>query len=1605
MLQKPRFRYCVITVAFILGMLHSKVMSQPIANFSSNVVSGCAPLIVSFQDISTNNPTQWQWDLGNGVISTQKNPIGSYFSPGTFTVKLKVQNAQGQDSIVKTAYIVVNDVPTVNFSTSVTSGCFPLKVQFTDASVANSGTNTEWLWDFGDGNVSTQQNPLHTYVVAGSFTITLQVKNSKGCTKIINKPNHIVISDGVKSSFNIVQNANCGVPSTIAFNNTSIGTGVINYVWNFGDGGTSTDVNPSYTYTTAGSYNVSLLATNSSGCKDTLLKLNAVVIGAVNADFTSVGTCMKDTIRFSSATSSMPSSVHWDFGDGSTSTLLNPNKIFAIAGTYQVKMVANFGACLDSVTKAVTIRSKPTVSFSNNPNGACSAPLNVQFSNITTDAVSYVWKFGDGGTSTNDIPTYTYNQSGVFDVTLIATNSFGCIDSLKTIGAVKIALPKISSVTGTPFQGCAPYSSVFTPSFISPEPVTQVEWNFGDGSPITIGATPSHTYLNTGTYTITLIATTASGCKDTLELPNTIVLDPKPSANFSATPLSGCASDDYIFTDASSSNVTSWYWNFGDGGTSTQKNPTYNYIDTGYFKITLIVSVNSCKDTLEIDRYIYINPPVAKFLKEFDCLIPLQRTFVDKSIAPLTHVWDFGDGATSTDASPVHIYAAPGIYPVSLTVTNGACTHTAKDTLIVVSSNPNFTVSGASFCKFADVVFTVNNINPAHIANYSWDFGDGNTRIGSGPSITYQYTSSGNFTPKLTITDVLGCTQTVTQIIPIIVYGPKAGFLNPAGICINGNIPFTDTSSTDGIHNIIQWIWSYGDGAIDTLITAPFNHTYNTAGSFTVKLTLKDDFGCYDTLVKPNAVLITNPKANFITLDTLKCANSNVQFTNQSQGVGLNYKWNFGDGDSSSVENSIHAYAVTGQYTIQLSLSDIFGCTDTLVKPFYVRIANSAAKFDFVQGDSIGLCYPFFVVVSNTSINTESISWSFGDGGFSNNNSPSHFYNQPGSYSLVLKAFGFGNCVDSVKTNVVVRGPTGTFTYVPQKFCSPAVVTFKANTLNNATFFWDFSDGVTQATSDSIVTHPYLASGLFRPKMILIDAAGCQVPITGADTIKVIDIVTKIKVPQTEFCDSVRLNFLDSTVVTNDLANSYVWNFGNGVTSTQHNPQAFYSQPGNYTVSLKVTSAFGCVGTDTLDIPINVVQTPLIKITGDSVGCVNKLLSYNGVVTKSDSSAINWDWKFGNGVTSSTQNPSQQFYGSAGNYIVTAIANNASGCADTVRKNIIIHPTPNTNAGVDTFVCRGNSVKLIPTGANTYIWKTDPTLSCTNCTNPIAKPDSLNLYTVIGTNSFGCSFADSMYVNVVQPFQISVSSKDTLCVGESKQLQVIGGNQYQWSPNTNINQTNIANPIVNPTTTTIYTVIANDSKNCFKDTGTIEIKVFPIPQISFPNNTIKSNVGNSVPLTNTSSNDVTSWKWLPSTWLSCNTCSTPLALISDNIKYIVEVSNLGGCTARSEVNIETLCNGYNVFIPNTFSPNGDGMNDVFFPRGKGLFTVRNMKIFNRWGDIVFNKSEFTANNSTNGWDGTFKGKLLTPDVYVYIIEVVCDNNQIIPLKGNIMLVR
>src|SRR4030095_12912497 len=201
------------------------------AQFSSNITSGCSPLVVRFKDGSTGNPSSWKWDLGNGTISYFQDPSATYFNPGTYTVKLVVKNAAGADSIVKSRYLTVYASPVVDFIASDTGGCFPLKVQFTDRSIAGDGTIQKWLWDFGDGNTDSIQHPQHIYTALGNYNVSLQVKNSKGCISTLTRTNYIQLKNGVKAGFSFIVPNNCKPPTIISFNNQRNGTGILNYQW------------------------------------------------------------------------------------------------------------------------------------------------------------------------------------------------------------------------------------------------------------------------------------------------------------------------------------------------------------------------------------------------------------------------------------------------------------------------------------------------------------------------------------------------------------------------------------------------------------------------------------------------------------------------------------------------------------------------------------------------------------------------------------------------------------------------------------------------------------------------------------------------------------------------------------------------------------------------------------------------------------------------------------------------------------------------------------------------------------------------------------------------------------------------------------------------------------------------------------------------------------------------------------------------------------------------------------------------------------------------------------------------------------------------------
>ncbi|HNP54171.1 MAG TPA: gliding motility-associated C-terminal domain-containing protein, partial [Ferruginibacter sp.] len=164
-------------------------------------------------------------------------------------------------------------------------------------------------------------------------------------------------------------------------------------------------------------------------------------------------------------------------------------------------------------------------------------------------------------------------------------------------------------------------------------------------------------------------------------------------------------------------------------------------------------------------------------------------------------------------------------------------------------------------------------------------------------------------------------------------------------------------------------------------------------------------------------------------------------------------------------------------------------------------------------------------------------------------------------------------------------------------------------------------------------------------------------------------------------------------------------------------------------------------------------------------------------------------------------------------------------------------------------------------------------------------------------------------------------------------------------------------------------------------------------------------VGQTLDLVPVISPDVTEALWSPTGGIFRTDFPGITIKPRETTTYKVVVSNPGKCTASDEVTINVICNGSNVFIPNTFSPNDDGSNDVFYPRGTGLFTIKKMRIFNRWGEMIYDRSNFNANDANAGWDGSFRGQKLNPDVYVYVIEISCDNATTLNYKGNITLIR
>jgi gliding motility-associated-like protein len=360
------------------------------------------------------------------------------------------------------------------------------------------------------------------------------------------------------------------------------------------------------------------------------------------------------------------------------------------------------------------------------------------------------------------------------------------------------------------------------------------------------------------------------------------------------------------------------------------------------------------------------------------------------------------------------------------------------------------------------------------------------------------------------------------------------------------------------------------------------------------------------------------------------------------------------------------------------------------------------------------------------------------------------------------------------------------------------------------------------------------------------------------------------------------------------------------------------------------------------------------------------------------------------------------------NINVIVIPYNGFGCSDTLQASI--YPIlPLANAGPDTVVCPERPITIGTPAASgfTYNWSPANFLSDSLVAQPVGMPPQPASYilTVTSTES-GCIDKDTLNIAVFQPIAVAVSPDATICEGQSVNLQATGSAvQYVWSPAQGLSRASIANPVAAPKTTTTYRVVGFDGHACFTDTGLIKVVVNPKPRVDVgPDITMATgSTYNFSPVTQ--NGPIVSWKWSPGNDLSCADCATPVAAITRSRTYYATVTNEFGCVAADSMNIKTFCSNTQVFIPNAFSPDGDGMNDVLMVRGKGIAQVRSFRIFTRWGELVFERANFQPNDPAFGWDGRLRGKTGPAEVYVYTADVVCENDLINTYKGNVTLLK
>jgi gliding motility-associated-like protein len=986
--------------------------------------------------------------------------------------------------------------------------------------------------------------------------------------------------------------------------------------------------------------------------------------------------------------------------------------------------------------------------------------------------------------------------------------------------------------------------------------------------------------------------------------------------------------------------------------------------------------------------------------------LPVVITNITPQGSNYNFIWNFGQGQTSTQANPGTIIFPPDVnygdttYIVTLKAF-GNCDTIITSQTVRVRSKPKsiFTPNRTDGCSPLNVTFRNTSLGLNN--QYRWLFGDGNTLVSQDPIVTHRYITGVLDTFYAQLITANHCGED-TATFPIVVQ-PNTIVLDfaIAGTERFGCAPHT-VSFINNSSGAILFNWDFGDGFTTSTLKNKdtVRHTYFAPGEYVVTVFATN--GCSDTSDVERVTVKATPKVNFDAVPNTVCVGDTISFINQSEQA--TYRWAFGDGSFASTPNVKKTYQNSGTYkvTLRASLNYAEGlvCADSLTKD--VVVVDTLPTQMFVS-DSVGICTPHTVLFRSGVPNATEVIWDFGDGNTGRGQNVAHIYTTLGTYTVTMIAKVASGCNYKSVRKIEITGPSGTLRYNGGFVCAGEPVRLEVLSGIATRYIFMFGDGDSAISTTPIVSHVYSRPGVYVPYVIL-ESGACRIERRTGDTIRVDRVRPGFRFDLTQVCGSTTVNFTDTSDAVFGVR-TRLWNFGDGSSNdTLRNVSRIFTRTGNYRVVLYVTGNSGCIDSVVRNITIPVLDIPGINIKGNPILCEGGSNTLEADIKSTDSiAAIQWD--FGNGQRADGRIVVAN-YVRAGNFTIRLTVRTIFGCVSTITRDVVVNPTPVVGASNDRIICRGQSTLLFANGATRYLWSPTNSLSCNDCASPVATPTVTTNYSVTGYNDFGCFSSDSVLVSVAQPFKITVNSSDSICIGSGMQLQASGAARYEWSPASGLSATNIANPFAIPTISTTYRVIGLDGVNCFSDTAFVRVGVGPIPTLDLGNGGLVV-AGTRVTINaRITGGPIRDYIWTPSTnLLSCANCPNPVVTVDNDIDYRLTIRNFYGCTATDTISFRIVCQQDQVFIPNAFSPDGDGINDVLYVMGKGVARVKSFRIFNRFGQVVFDRANFDINDPSAGWDGKINGVPASPDVYVYTAEVLCTGGATYRYKGNVTLFR